>query len=66
MPRLDRIYTNVFSTLGVGRSRYGLSVRGVNLGDSQRFGSGSVSASGTVRYFVLPARSVFVTAEMSW
>lgn len=48
------------------RARYGLTVRGVNLGDSQRFGSGSVSSSGTVRYFVLPARSVFVTAEMSW
>ncbi|MEP7381284.1 MAG: TonB-dependent receptor [Gemmatimonadota bacterium] len=48
------------------RARYALTVRGANLGDSQRFGSGSVSSSGTVRYFVLPARSVFVTAEMSW
>lgn len=48
------------------RDRFALVVRGVNLGDSQRFGSGSVSSSGTVRYFVLPARSVFVTAELSW
>lgn len=48
------------------RDRYALVVRGVNLGDSQRFGSGSVSSSGTVRYFVLPARAVFVTAELAW
>lgn len=38
-----------------------LTVRGQNLGDTQKFGSGSVSGSGTVRYFVLPARAVFVT-----
>lgn len=50
----------------LSRSRYALTVRGVNLGNSQRYGSGSVSSSGTVRYFVLPARSVFVTAEMRW
>jgi iron complex outermembrane receptor protein len=48
------------------RGAYALTVRGNNLGDSQRFGSGSVSGSGTVRYFVLPARSVFVTAEVAW
>ncbi|HEX4935441.1 MAG TPA: TonB-dependent receptor, partial [Gemmatimonadaceae bacterium] len=46
--------------------RYGLTLRGVNLGDSQRYGSGSVSSEGTVRYFVLPARAVFVTAELRW
>lgn len=65
----DRVlpsYYVVDATARWTRSRYALSVRGVNLGDSQRFGSGSVSSSGTVRYFVLPARSVFVTAEMSW
>ncbi len=48
------------------RARYALTVRGVNLGNRQGYGSGSVSSSGTVRYFVLPARSVFVTAETSW
>lgn len=48
------------------RDRYALTVRGANLGDSQRFGSGSVSGSGTVRYFVLPARAIFATAEVSW
>ncbi|MFN8570888.1 MAG: TonB-dependent receptor [Gemmatimonadaceae bacterium] len=48
------------------RSRYALSIRGVNLGDSQRYGSGSVSSDGEVRYFVLAGRSVFVTAEVAW
>lgn len=50
----------------IARGAYALSVRGANLGNSQRFGSGSVSGSGIVRYFVLPARSIFVTAERSW
>jgi len=48
------------------RGGYALTVRGVNLGNNQRFGSGSVSSSGTVRYFVLPARSLFVTIERNW
>ncbi|MEO6445807.1 MAG: TonB-dependent receptor [Gemmatimonadaceae bacterium] len=48
------------------RSGYALVVRGTNLGNSERFGSGSVSGSGEVRYFVLPPRSVFVTAEFSF
>ena len=46
--------------------RYALTVRGGNIGDSQRFGSGSVSGDGTVRYFVLPARALFVTGEVGW
>ncbi len=65
----DRIlpaYYMLDAAARLARSRYALTVRGVNLGDSQRYGSGSVSSSGTVRYFVLPARSVFVTVEMSW
>lgn len=65
----DRVLPAFFMLDGavrLARSRYALTVRGVNLGNSQRYGSGSVSSSGTVRYFVLPARSVFVTAEMSW
>jgi len=50
----------------VTRGRYTLMVRGANLGDTQKFGSGSVSGSGRVRYFVLPARSVNVTAEIGF
>lgn len=42
--------------------RYSLVLRGTNLGDSQGYASGSVSSSGTVRYFVLPGRSLFITA----
>ena len=34
-----------------------------HLGDTQKFASGAVSSSGTVRYFVLPARSIFLTLE---
>ena len=34
---------------------------GANLGDTQKFGSGAVSGSGRIRYFVLPARAVFAT-----
>jgi len=37
-------------------------VRGQNLGDTRKFGSGAVSSSGRVRYFILPARALFVTA----
>jgi len=48
------------------RNRYSLVVRGVNVGDTQKFGSGSVSGSGTVRYFVLPARAVNVTATIAY
>ena len=46
--------------------RYSLMVRGVNLGDNQNYGSGSVSGSSKVRYFVLPARSVNVTASVQF
>jgi hypothetical protein len=38
----------------------------MNLGNVRKYGSGSVSASGTVRYFVLAPRSVFATVEMSF
>ncbi|MFN8582172.1 MAG: hypothetical protein U0163_14515 [Gemmatimonadaceae bacterium] len=48
------------------RNRYALVVRGANLGNSQRYGSGSVSTDGEVRYFVLASRSVFTTFELSW
>ncbi|MCC6929627.1 MAG: TonB-dependent receptor [Gemmatimonadaceae bacterium] len=65
----DRVlpsYHVLDATARWSRDRYALMVRGANLGNSQRYGSGSVSSSGTVRYFVLPARAIFVTAEMRW
>lgn len=46
------------------RGRTALVVRGLNLGDTQKFGSGSVSGSGTVRYFVLPPRAAYVGVEV--
>ena len=66
---LDRVLPSFYlvdASARVTRGDVALSVRGVNLGNSQRFGSGSVSSSGGVRYFVLPARSIFVTAERFW
>ena len=47
-------------------SRATLTVRGANLGDTQKFGSGSVSGSGRVRYFVLPVRAVFATVDLTF
>ena len=41
-----------------------LSVRGVNLGDSQRFGSG-YAVDGVPNFFVLTPRSVFVTLRLA-
>lgn len=65
----DRVLPSFYMLDGglrLAQGRYALTLRGVNLGDSQGYGSGSVSGSGTVRYFVLPARSIFATAEISW
>jgi iron complex outermembrane receptor protein len=44
---------------------YAITARGANLLNSDRFGSGSVSGD-EVRYFILPARSFFVTLELVW
>lgn len=41
-------------------SRYTLTLRAANVGDTQKFGSGSVSY-GVARYFVLPPRSFYLT-----
>lgn len=41
-----------------------LSIRGTNLGNSQRFGSG-YAVGGVPNYFVLPPRSVFVTLRLT-
>ncbi|HYW30722.1 MAG TPA: hypothetical protein VE869_04375, partial [Gemmatimonas sp.] len=47
----------------VSLGRHALTVRGINLGDSQRYGSGYARA-GVPYFFVLPPRSMFVTAEL--
>jgi iron complex outermembrane receptor protein len=36
------------------------------VGDTRKFASGAVSSSGKVRYFVLPARAVFLTASFDF
>lgn len=41
-----------------------LSVRGVNLGNSKRFGSG-YAVGGVPNYFILPPRSVYVTVRLT-
>ena len=65
----DRILPSFYVVDATARyvvSRYALMVRGGNLGDNQNYGSGSVSSSGKVRYFVLPARAINVTAEIAF
>lgn len=65
----DRVLPDFFvldATARASWSRYALTLRGANLGDTQKFGSGSVSGSGTVRYFVLPARAIFATVDVSF
>jgi iron complex outermembrane recepter protein len=43
--------------------KHDITVRGVNLGNSQRFGSG-YAVDGVPHFFVLPARALFVTARV--
>ncbi len=65
----DRTLPDLFvldATARVTQGRYGLTLRGSNLGDTQKFGSGSVSGSGKVRYFVLPARALFATVDVTF
>lgn len=65
----DRVLPDFFmldATARVTQGRYALTLRGVNLGNSQKFGSGSVSSSGKVRYFVLPARALFGTLDIAF
>jgi iron complex outermembrane receptor protein len=62
----DRVlpdYYTLDASARVTAGRYALTVRGANLGDTQKFASGAVSGSGRVRYFVLPARAVFATVS---
>lgn len=58
-------FSVVDGTARVTLGRYELTVRGTNLGGSDGYGSGSVSDD-EVRYFVLPPRSVFVTAAVAF
>ena len=65
----DRVlpdFCTIDATARFSVARYALVIRGANLGDTQKFGSGSVSSSGKVRYFVLPTRGVFVNAEVTF
>ena len=62
----DRVLPDYYTLDASARAtvgRYALTVRGANLGDTQKFGSGAVSGSGRIRYFVLPARAVFATVS---
>ncbi len=65
----DRVLPDFFVLDASARAtwtRYTVTLRGANLGDTQKFGSGSVSGSGTVRYFVLPARALFATVDVAF
>lgn len=62
---LPDFYT-VDASIHTSIRRVNLALRGANLGNTQKFGSGEVSSSGKVRYFVLSPRSVFLTAAVSF
>lgn len=47
-------------------TRFALTVRGENLGDTQKFGSGSAGVDGVARYFVLPARAVYASVDVTF
>jgi iron complex outermembrane receptor protein len=61
----DRVLPDFYTVDATARlmlGRTSVTLRGQNLGDTRKFGSGAVSSSGRVRYFILPARAVFLTA----
>jgi len=65
----DRVlpdYYTLDASARVAVGRTTITIRGANLGNTLKFGSGTVSGSGRVRYFVLPARAVFVTAGVDF
>jgi iron complex outermembrane receptor protein len=65
----DRVLPDFYvvdATARASWSRYALTIRGGNLGETRKFGSGSVSGDGTVRYFVLPARAVMVSLDATF
>ena len=57
-------YVTLDAMLRVPFGNSDITVRGANLGNSQRYGSGYESA-GVPNYFILPPRSVFVTVRLS-
>ncbi|MBL0171966.1 MAG: TonB-dependent receptor [Gemmatimonadaceae bacterium] len=66
---VDRVLPDFYVLDATARAewgRYAVTVRGANLGNTQKFGSGSVSGTGTVRYFVLPVRAVFATVDVKF
>jgi iron complex outermembrane recepter protein len=57
-------FTQVDAMVRVPFGANEVSVRGTNLGHSQRFGSG-YAVSGVPNYFILPPRAVFVTVRVA-
>ncbi|MBK8250402.1 MAG: TonB-dependent receptor plug domain-containing protein [Gemmatimonadetes bacterium] len=45
---------------------WSVALRGTNIGAHEGFGSGAVGSDGVARFFVLPARAVFVTMGRQW
>ena len=65
----DRVLPDYYTVDASARAtvgRYALTVRGANLGDTQKYASGAVSGSGRVRDFVLPARAVCATLSAEY
>ena len=65
----DRVLPDFYVVDATARatwSRYAFTIRGGNVGETRKFGSGSVSGDGTVRYFVLPARAVMVGLDATF
>ena len=48
------------------RRAWAVVLRGGNISDHDGFASGAVGADGVPRFFVLPARALFVTVERRW
>ena len=57
-------YWMIDAMLRVPLGPHDISIRGTNLGNSQRFGSG-YAVDGVPNYFILAPRSVFVTVRLS-
>lgn len=65
----DRVLPDYYTVDATARYTLGrttFTLRGQNLGDTRKFASGSVSGSGKVRYFILPARALFLTASFDF
>lgn len=65
----DRVLPDYYTVDATARYTLGrttFTLRGQNLGDTRKFASGSVSSSGKVRYFILPARALFLTASFDF